>query len=149
MEKVKTIKTAFYGILCFGGGTLSNLFGGWDKLIYALIICSIVDYLSGGAVAVVFKNSPKSQTGGAQSQAGFKGLVKKIFMYAMIIVVVQIDIVTNANGFFRTAAILGFMVNEILSIVENLGLMGIKMPKGVTNAIDILKIKSEVKKNEE
>lgn len=145
MEKATNIKTTFYGSLCFGGGALANLFGGWDKLIYALVICSIIDYLSGGAVAIIFKKSPKTESGGAQSNAGFKGLVKKIFMYAMIVVVVQIDIVTNTNGFFRTAAILGFMVNEVLSIVENLGLMGLKMPEGVINAIDILKIKSENK----
>ena len=61
----------------------------------------------------------------------------------MIMVIVQIDIVVNSNGFLRNAAILGFMLNEVLSIVENLGLMGIKMPEAVTEAIDILKIKSQ------
>ncbi|WP_206671837.1 phage holin family protein [Parabacteroides distasonis] len=37
------------------------------------------------------------------------------------------------------------MTNEVLSIVENLGLMGIKMPPAVVEAIDILKIKSKEK----
>ena len=143
VEKVTLIKTAFYVCICTIGGFVSPLLGGYDYLIHALVICSIIDYFSGGAVAVVFKNSPKTETGGAQSNAGFKGLVKKIYLYLMIMVIVQIDIVVNSNGFLRNAAILGFMVNEVLSIVENLGLMGIKMPEAVTEAIDILKIKSQ------
>ena len=144
-EKALVIKTAFYGCICTVGGFLTPLLGGWDYLIHALVICSVIDYLSGGAVAIIFKNSPKTETGGAQSDAGFKGLVKKIYLYLMIMVIVQIDIVVNSNGFLRNAAILGFMTNEVLSIVENLGLMGIKMPPAVVEAIDILKIKSKEK----
>lgn len=144
-EKANAIKSIFYGAICIGGGVLGNLLGGWDSLIYAVFICSIVDYFSGGAVAVIFKNSPKTETGAAKSNVGFKGLVKKVFIYLMIMVVVQIDVVVHSNGFLRNAAILGFMANEVLSIVENLGLMGIKMPDAVTNAIDILKIKSQEK----
>lgn len=145
-EKANAIKSAFYGLICIGGGFIGKLLGGCDSLIYALFICSIVDYFSGVAVAVIFKNSPKTETGAAKSNVGFKGLVKKIFIYLMIIVVVQIDIVVNSNGFLRNAAILGFMANEVLSIVENFGLMGIKMPDAVTNAIDVLKLKSQEKK---
>lgn len=143
MEKATMIKTGFYGAVGILGGMFGNLFGGLDKIFYALLICSIIDFLSGGAVAVVFKNSPKTETGAAQSQAGFKGLVKKVFIYLIIVVVVQIDSVVGSNGFLRNAVIIGFMVNEVLSIIENAGLMGIKMPDAVTNAVDILKKKSE------
>ena len=143
MEKATMIKTGFYGAVGILGGMFGNLFGGLDKIFYALLICSIIDFLSGGAVAIVFKNSPKTETGAAQSQAGFKGLVKKVFIYLIIVVVVQIDSVIGSNGFLRNAVIIGFMVNEVLSIIENAGLMGIKMPDAVTNAVDILKKKSE------
>ena len=124
---------------------LGGMFGGLDTLFWALLTCSIIDYFTGMVVAVVFKNSPKTETGGAQSKAGFKGLVKKVFIYALIIVVVKIDIVVGANGFLRNAVIIGFMVNEVLSIIENAGLMGIKIPAALTNAVDILKQKSEEK----
>lgn len=143
MEKATMIKTGFYGTVGILGGMFGNLFGGLDKIFYALLICSIIDFLSGGAVAIVFKNSPKTETGAAQSQAGFKGLVKKVFIYLIIVVVVQIDNVIGSNGFLRNAVIIGFMVNEVLSIIENAGLMGIKMPDAVTNAVDILKKKSD------
>lgn len=143
MEKANLIKSVFYTIVGCIGGTLGNLLGGLDTLIWSLITCSIIDFLSGGAVAVIFKKSPKTETGAAQSNAGFKGLVKKIFIYLLIMVVVKIDIVVGSNGFLRNAVIIGFMVNEVLSIIENGGLMGIKMPDALTNAVDILKKKSE------
>lgn len=143
MERAALIKTVFYTFICTLGGMLGNLFGGWDKLILALITCSIIDYLSGGAVAVIFKKSPKTKTGGAESNIGFKGLVKKVFIYLIVVVVVQVDNVVGSNGFLRNAVIIGFMTNEILSIIENAGLMGIPMPDAVINAVDILKKSGE------
>ena len=46
-------------------------------------------------------------------------------------------------NYIRTAAIIGFILNEALSIVENAGLMGIPLPEVITKAIDILKKKKE------
>lgn len=145
MEKYINIKTIFFTIVAVVGGFLANVLGGLDDLLIALIICMIADYITGLIVALVFKNSTKTVTGGAQSNAGYIGLVKKIFILILIVVVNQLDIVTNTNGFLRNAAIMGFIVNEVLSLVENAGLMGIKLPGPVINAIDILKRKSEEK----
>ena len=35
------------------------------------------------------------------------------------------------------------MTNEVISIIENVGLMGVPIPKVINNAIDILKGKGE------
>lgn len=145
MEKGTIIRTSFYGTVCAMGGTLGNLLGGWDKLIYALIVCMLIDYVSGVIVALVFKNSPKTDTGALESNAGLKGLAKKIFILLIVTVSVQIDIVLNSS-FIRNAVILGFIANEALSIMENGGLMGFKYPPALVNAIDILKKKSEESK---
>ena len=83
MEKENLLKTGFYGAIGLLGGSLGQLFGGFDTLFWALLTCSIIDYFSGGAVAIIFKNSPKTETGGAKSRIGFKGLVKKIFIYSL------------------------------------------------------------------
>lgn len=138
-----TLKTGFYLLIGMLGGALGNLFGGLDKLFIALLTCSIIDFITGVIVATVFKNSTKTETGAAQSKAGFKGLVKKIFIYMLIVVTVKIDLVVGASGFLRNAVIIGFMANEALSIIENAGLMGIKLPTVLIEAVDILKKKSE------
>lgn len=145
MEKTTIIKTSFYGAVCTMGGLLGNLFGGFDKLFIALLVCMVIDYFSGIIVALVFKNSPKTDTGALESNAGLKGLVKKIFILFIVVVAVQIDMVLNSS-FVRNAVILGFIANEALSIMENGGLMGFKYPSALVNAIDILKKKSEESK---
>ncbi|ADL50011.1 toxin secretion/phage lysis holin [Clostridium cellulovorans 743B] len=145
IEKLINIKTIFFTIVAVLGGFLANVLGGFDDLLIALIICMIADYITGLIVALVFKNSTKTLTGRAQSNVGYIGLVKKIFILILIIVVNQLDIITNTNGFLRNATIMGFIVNEVLSLIENAGLMGISLPDPVINAIEILKRKSEEK----
>lgn len=45
--------------------------------------------------------------------------------------------------YIREAVIIGFMSNELISIVENVGLMGVPMPTVITKAIDVLQNKSK------
>lgn len=143
----KYIRSGFFTTIGILGGCLGDVLGGCDVKLKALLICMGLDYISGLIVAVVFKKSTKTETGGAQSKAGFIGLVKKVFILILIIVVNQIDLVLNTNGFFRNATILGFMANEVLSLLENGGLMGIKMPPALIEAVDVLKKKSEERKD--
>lgn len=149
MNKLLDIKNGICAIAGIIGGGIASSLGGADKLLIALISCIAADYITGLAVAIIFKNSPKTETGSAESNVGFKGLVKKAFILLIIGVVYQVDIVLGANGFIRNAAIIGFMSNECISLLENAGLMGINLPPAVTNAIDILKKKSEEKVTKE
>ena len=44
---------------------------------------------------------------------------------------------------------ISFIANELISIIENAGLMGIPIPKVLSNAVDVLKVKEkEIDKNE-
>lgn len=148
MDKLLDIKNSICMVAGIIGGSISSALGGAGNLLTALYVCIAVDYATGLAVATIFKNSPKTESGGAESNVGFKGIVKKAFILLIIAVVYQVDIVLGANGFLRNAAIIGFMSNECISLIENTGLMGIKLPPAVTNAIDILKKKSEEKVNQ-
>lgn len=143
MDKLLSIKASIFMMIGTIGGAVASALGGKTPVLIAFLVAMAADYLSGIIVAVVFKNSPKTKTGAAQSNAGFIGLLKKAFILLIILVVNQIDIVLGAAGFIRNAALIGFMSNECLSIVENAGLMGIKLPPAVIDAIDILKKKSE------
>lgn len=119
------------------GAGLSWAFGGWDSALVALLICMGVDYLSGSIVALVFHNSNKSETGSYNSAYGLKGLCKKGMMLLFVLVAVQMDRLMGAD-YVRDGVCIGFGLNEILSIVENLGLAGVPMPEVITRALEQL-----------
>lgn len=122
------------------GSALCWAFGGWDAGLTALVICMSVDYISGSLVALVFHNSRKSETGSYNSAYGLKGLCKKCLMLLFVIVAVQADRLLGGD-FVRDAVCIGFTANEILSIVENLGLAGVPMPQAVVKALEQLQSK--------
>ena len=119
------------------GAGLACAFGGWDTALIALLICMGVDYVSGSLVALVFHKSPKTETGAYNSAYGIKGLCKKGLTLLFVLVAVQIDKIL-AIDYVRDAVCIGFCTNEIISIVENLGLAGIPMPAIITKALEQL-----------
>ena len=127
-------------ILGLLGAGISWAFGGWDAAMAALLVCMGVDYLSGSIVALVFHKSTKSETGAYNSAYGLKGLCKKGLMLLFVLVAVQIDKLLGAD-YVRDAVCIGFCSNEVLSIVENLGLAGVPMPPAVVKALEQLQKK--------
>ena len=124
------------------GAAAAWAFGGWDTAMVALVVCIAVDYLSGSIVALVFHKSTKTETGAYNSAYGLKGLCKKGLMLLFVLVAVQIDRVLGTD-YVRNAVCIGFCTNEILSIMENLGLAGIPMPQVVVKALELLQKRSE------
>ena len=124
------------------GSMIISLLGGWDAPMKALIICMIIDYMSGLAVAGIFHKSKKSENGALNSRSGLKGLCMKCMILFIIVAIVQVGKVLNVD-WLRNATIIGFISNEFISIVENAGLMGMRLPKPVYKAIDILNDKEK------
>ena len=127
-------------VLGLAGSALCWAFGGWDTSIAALLVCMSVDYISGSMVALVFHNSRKTETGAYNSTYGLKGLCKKGMMLLFVLVAVQIDKLLGTD-YARDAVCIGFCSNEILSIIENLGLAGIPMPQAISKALEQLQKK--------
>lgn len=127
------------------GSLVASFFGGWTASLTTLLIFMAVDYVSGLIVAGVFHNSPKTETGTLESRAGLKGLIRKFYMLLFVLIGHRLDIAVGTT-YIRDAVCIAFMVNELLSIVENAGLMGLPVPPVITNAIDILKKKGADKK---
>lgn len=125
------------------GSLIAGLFGGWDASMISLLIFMGVDYITGLIVAVMGK-SPKTQNGSLKSEIGWHGLVKKCVVLLLILVAARLD-VTLATSYIRDAVCIAFMVNELISIIENAGILGVPIPDAVKNAIEILKIKGEDK----
>lgn len=124
------------------GSALASLFGGWSTGMITLLIFMAVDYLTGLVCAGVFKSSAKSKSGGLESRAGWKGLCRKGVTILVVLVAYRLDLLIGTN-YIRDAVVIAFCANELISIVENCGLMGLPLPKPITKAIDILKNKND------
>ena len=123
------------------GSFIASLFGGWDTGIGTLVLFMGIDFFSGLAVAGIFKNSTKTETGALESKAGFKGLCRKGMTLFFVLIAYRLDLVIGTN-YIRDAVIIGFIANELISIVENAGLMGLPLPAVIAKAIDVLKKKA-------
>lgn len=121
-------------------GTIAGLLGGWDAAVLTLLIFMAVDFCSGVALSLIFKKSPKTENGAYESKAGFKGLCRKGMIILIVLVATRLDIMLGAT-YIRDAVCIAFIVNELISIIENAGLMGVPIPAVITNAIEVLKKK--------
>lgn len=123
------------------GSSISTLFGGWDAALTTLIIFMAIDYVSGIIVAGVFHKSSKSDTGGLNSHIGWQGICRKGITLAIVLIACRLDLLIGTS-YIKDAVIIAFCANELISIVENAGLMGLPIPNVITKAIDVLKEKS-------
>ena len=119
------------------GSFISCVHGKCDIPLRTLILFMVIDYISGILIAVFFKKSPKSERGTLKSEVGWKGICKKEMMLIYVFVGVHLDILMN-NDYIGNTICIGFIVNELISIIENAGIMGIPMPTVLKNIIDIL-----------
>lgn len=128
------------------GSFIASLFGGWTASLTTLLIFMAIDYVTGLVVAGVFHNSPKTETGTLESRAGWKGLMRKTMILLFVLIGYRLDVAVGVS-YIKDAVCIAFMANELLSIVENAGLMGLPIPAVITNAIDILKKKGSGETN--
>lgn len=111
-------------------------------MLTTLILCMALDYLTGMLAAGIFHKSKKSAQGGLESRSGWKGLCRKGISLLIVLVAYRIDLIAGTD-FICNAVMAAYLVNELLSITENIGLMGVPVPKVLAGAIDLLRQKSE------
>ena len=131
-------------MICAGlgavGGWISWLLGGWDSAVVTLLIFMAIDYISGLAVAGVFHASRKTDSGALESRAGWKGLCKKAMTLLFVLIAHRLDMVIGTT-YIRDAVVIAFVANELISITENAGLMGVPLPAVIERSIDLLQKK--------
>lgn len=142
LEQWMNVKNAFFAALSLSGAAVVEAFGGWDGQIQTLLWCMALDYCTGMLLAGVFKRSMKSADGALNSRAGYRGLCKKGGELAVVLLAARLDEAIGGS-FSRTAVILFFTANEGLSILENLGLMGVPYPAFLRDALEVLREKGE------
>ncbi len=155
MEKIISVLTStkVQVLTALGGlgGLFINLIGGWGEDMITLAIFMGFDLLMGLLIAGIWKKSGKSKNGALSSWSAWKGLARKGVTLLFVLVANRLDLMLGLNC-IRTGVIVAFCANELISITENAGIMGVPLPNALINAIDILKdkgkIESEEKKDE-
>ena len=122
------------------GALLVRLFGEWSSTMTTLLILMALDYATGLIVSGVFKKSKKTKSGGLKSTEAWKGLCKKGISLCFVLVGHRLDLMLG-TAYIRDGVVISFIVVELISLIENAGIMGIPIPKVIMNVIDILNTK--------
>ncbi len=136
--KYNTIYYSMLGAFSVVVGGIASALGGFDVILKFLVTLMAIDYLTGLIIAIVWKKSPKTSGGGVESHQSVKGLFRKGGMLLVVYLGVQLDLVTGTD-FVRNMVIMFFIGNEGISVMENLGIMGVKYPPFIANAFEVLK----------
>jgi toxin secretion/phage lysis holin len=137
-EKVVfNLKTAIVSGIGVAGTIIASLFGGWTTALTTLCIFMGIDFITGLTVAGVFHKSPKTKDGALESKTGFKGLCRKCLILFFVIIGYRLDVALGSS-YIKDGVCISFIANELISIIENAGLMGVPLPKLITDAISLL-----------
>lgn len=132
--KVKQVISLVIGALTTG---LLKVIGEPTQDLKILLLLMVIDLIVGFTVSAVWHKSSKTKSGKVSSKVMFKGIVKKILTLVLVVVAYQIDILLGYDV-IRHIAIIAFIVQEIISIIENIAITGIKSPEIITKALDVL-----------
>jgi toxin secretion/phage lysis holin len=125
MEK-SIVSTVFVAMTAYA-------FGGWNGLLGLLALACGIDYVTG--VFAAMKEGQK-----LSSSVGYWGLMKKALMFTAIMLAHQLD-VSQGTTIIMQGAIYSFLANELISISENYGRLGLPLPKPLQDAISLIKSK--------
>ena len=104
------------------GGWLGYFLGGYDGLLYALIVFMVVDYITGVMCAFADKK--------LSSAVGFKGICRKVLILMLVGIANLLDVqVIGTGSVLRTAVIFFYLSNEGVSLLENAAHLGLPIPE--------------------
>ncbi len=126
------LKSVVSGII----GIAGFLIGEFDGLYKALLMLIIADYITGVIVAIVKKQ--------LSSEVGAKGIAKKILMLIVVAVanVLDVQIIGGGAG-LRNITIIFYAANEVISLLENTGKLGLPYPPKLLDVLEQIKNKEK------
>lgn len=116
-----------------GASAVSYLFGGWSAVLSALLVLVAIDFVTGWIAAGV--------NGELKSKIGFKGIARKVYIFALVAIGHIIDGILGDAHLFRDTVAFFYIANELLSIIENGGRIGAPIPPVIQKAVAVLKDK--------
>ena len=128
---MKTAWTWLQMIFTAVGGWFGWLLGGLDGFLYALIALVVIDYITGVMCAVLEKR--------LSSEVGARGIFKKVLIFMLVGIGSIIDRQIIGDGsVLRTAVIFFYISNEVISIIENSGRIGLPIPEKLKTVLEQL-----------
>ena len=118
--------------------------------VFLLVVCNIMDYIT-GLSASEYRND-----GGISSYKSIKGIAKKVFQYMLIVLGAMVDILVNyamdcaaieitIPFVVGTVVAVWLVVNEIISILENMIDIGVEMPPFLLPLVKYIRNQTESK----
>ena len=138
MKEMNTKEFSFSTFLAALGTLASAWLGGWDAALNVLVVLMVIDYVTGFLGAIKNRN--------VDSEIMFWGGLRKGIILAVVAVAVLLDqMVSNASPILRTMAIYFYVAREGISVTENLGILGVPLPSGISRVLSQLQEKGEGK----
>jgi toxin secretion/phage lysis holin len=109
------------------GGIFSSVLGGWDLLLKTLAQLVIADFVTGVGKSIINKK--------ISSMLCSTGIIKKITVFIAVAVANSIQALLGDSIPLREIIITFYVGCEGLSILENLGEMGIPFPKKLKDVL--------------
>lgn len=123
------------------GGWLGYFLGGYDGLLYALVIFMAVDYITGVMCAI---NDQK-----LSSSVGFRGICRKVLILILVGIANILDVqVIGTGAVLRTAVIFFYLSNEGISLLENTARLGLPIPEKLKLVLEQIHDKAEEKEGD-
>ena len=138
----------FTEILAAVGGAVASFFVNMPPLGWILIAVMTIDFLT-GLICGAMGKSNKTENGYIASNQAFIGLMKKALILLVVLLAALLDkaVATGAGIAFDAvmgATCLWFIASEGFSILENVALMGIPVPKILLKLLEVMKEKGEI-----
>ncbi|WP_435924667.1 phage holin family protein [Paenibacillus sp. DYY-L-2] len=116
------------------GAALGTAVGGWTIMVQVLLAFVMADWITGLAAAWL--------NGELRSRIGQKGILRKVTILILVAIAHLVDGILGESHYIRDAVIFFYLANELLSIIENVGRMGVPIPGVLRNAVKIFQSKS-------
>ena len=138
MKEMNVKEFSLSTVIAAIGTIISAYLGGWDAALNVLVVLMVIDYVSGFLGAIKNKK--------VDSEIMFWGGLRKGIILAVVAVAVLLDqMIGNASPVLRTLAIYFYVAREGVSVTENLGILGVPLPTGISRVMTQLQEKGETR----
>ncbi|MBP1045263.1 phage holin family protein [Enterococcus sp. BWM-S5] len=135
MEKYFNSISMVFGLI---GGIAVGFLGGMDTILHVIMFLVVLDYLTGIAKGIKRKD--------LSSAIGFIGLMKKVMIFVVIALAVELEKLTGNSIPLREVVIMFYIANEGISLLENISEF-LPLPEKLTQFF--LQIRDSTEKEDE